>query len=49
MDDFIVSEDHLPPGIAKRIDDPPMSPSDPRPAATVVLMRDSDEGLQVLL
>ena len=49
MDDFIVSEDHLPPGIAERINDPPVSPSDPRPAATVVLMRDSDEGIQVLL
>ena len=47
--DFIVSEDHLPKGIAERIDDPPSSPSIPRPAATVVLMRDSDEGIQILL
>ncbi len=47
--DFIVSEDHLPKGIAERIDHPPSIPAQPRPAATVVLMRDADEGVQVLL
>ncbi len=47
--EFIVSEDHLPKGIAERIDDPPSSPALPRPAATVVLMRDAAEGVQVLL
>lgn len=47
--DFIVSEDHLPPGIAERIKDPPTTPSEPRPAATVVLMRDAREGIEVLL
>ena len=47
--DFTVSEDHLPKGIAERIDHPPSSPSLPRPAATVVLMRDTDEGVQTLL
>lgn len=49
MDEFIVSEDHLPPGIAERIDHPPKSPSVPRPAATVVLMRDAVDGIEVLL
>ncbi len=51
MDDseFIVSEDHLPEGIAERIDDPPENPATPRPAATVVLMRDASEGVQILL
>ena len=36
-------------GIAERIDDPPSNPAPARPAATVVLMRDADEGVEVLL
>ena len=47
--DFIVSEEHLPEGIAERIDDPPSRPALPRPAATVVLMRDADVGVEILL
>ena len=47
--DFVVPEDQLLRGIAERIDDPPSSPAPARPAATVVLMRDADEGVEVLL
>ncbi len=47
--DFVVPEDQLPRGMAERIDDPPLSPAPARPAATVVLMRDADEGVEVLL
>ena len=47
--DFTIPEDQLPDGFAESVDDPPAQPVPARPAATVVLMRDTDHGLEVLL
>lgn len=47
--DFVIPEDQLPEGFAERVDDPPDVPVRPRAAATVVLMRDHEEGVQILL
>lgn len=41
--------DRLPEGLAERIAHPPSSPATPRPAATVVLMREGDAGIEALL
>jgi 8-oxo-dGTP pyrophosphatase MutT (NUDIX family) len=46
---FTIPAERLPPGFAERIETPPQPPAEPRPAATVVLMRDADAGLDVLL
>lgn len=46
---FEIPEDRLPPGFAATVDEPPASPVDPYPAATVVLMRDGPDGAEVLL
>ncbi len=46
---YVIPNDRLPEGFAERIDDPPAEPVDPRPAATIVLLRDGAHGLEVLL
>ena len=49
MPDFIVPFDQLPAGFAENIAHPPQVPAVPRPAATILLMRDGEGGLEVLL
>lgn len=46
---FVIPADRLPPGFAETLDAPPEKVVTPKPAATVVMMRDSEDGLQVLL
>lgn len=46
---FIVPREQLPPDFAERLDAPVAEPVQARPAATVVLVREEAEGLQVLL
>lgn len=48
-DDSVIPFDRLPAGFAESIEEPPAVPAEPRPAATIVLMRDGAEGLEVLL
>lgn len=45
----VIPFDRLPAGFAESIDNPPADPVHPRPAATVVLLRDGDDGPEVLL
>lgn len=45
----VIPFDRLPPGFADTLDTPPAVPAIPRPAATVVLLRDSAAGPEVLL
>lgn len=45
----VVPWNRLPEGFADRLDDPPAEPAEPRPAATVVLLRPSDGAPEVLL
>src|SRR5215207_7298312 len=46
---FLIPSEHLPAGFAEKVDDPGLIPAPPRPAATVVLMRDADGGPEALL
>lgn len=46
--DSIIPFERLPEGFAERVDDPP-EPATPRPAATIVLLRDGAGGLELLL
>lgn len=46
---FIIPAERLPPGFAERIDAPPEPAAEAKPAATAVLLRDGDAGLEVLL
>ncbi len=46
---FEIPSENLPEGFAATVDRPPSPPATPRPAATVVLMRDGPSGLEVLL
>lgn len=46
---FEIPEDRLPEGFVDTVMDPPTQPAAPRPAATIVLMRDGDEGPETLL
>lgn len=46
---FEIPEERLPPGFADTVEEPPPEPAEAFPAATVVLMRDSDSGPEVLL
>jgi len=46
---YVIPKDRLPDGFAERIDHPPAEPVPPRPAATIVLLRDGAAGLEVLL
>lgn len=45
----VIPEAHQPPGFARRLESPPDPPAEPRPAATVVLLRDGADGPEVLL
>jgi 8-oxo-dGTP pyrophosphatase MutT (NUDIX family) len=47
--DQVIPFDRLPERFAERVADPPANPVEPRPAATIVLLRDSPDGMQVLL
>lgn len=47
--DFVIPFDRLPAGFAESVEDPPAVPVTPRPAATIVLLRDGPEGMEVLL
>jgi 8-oxo-dGTP pyrophosphatase MutT (NUDIX family) len=47
--EFIIPFDRLPDGFVESVKVPRPRPSIPRPAATIVLMRDAPEGLEVLL
>lgn len=46
---FIIPTEALPPGFADVVDDPAHTPVEPRPASTVVLLRDAGGGVEVLL
>ena len=46
---FLIPEEHLPEGFADKVDDPALIPAPTRPAATVVLLREEDAGLEALL
>ncbi len=45
----VIPFDRLPSGFAERIEDPPGDPVEPRPAATIALLRPGDAGPEVLL
>jgi 8-oxo-dGTP pyrophosphatase MutT (NUDIX family) len=47
--DFVIPEDRLPAGFAESVDRPPDPPAEALPAATTVLIRDGDDGLELLL
>jgi 8-oxo-dGTP pyrophosphatase MutT (NUDIX family) len=46
---FVIPRENLPDGFAESIEDPPAVPSAPRPAATIVLLRDAPGGMELLL
>lgn len=46
---FVIPSNRLPAGFAERVDSPPQPPAQPRPAATVVIVRDCESGPEVLL
>jgi 8-oxo-dGTP pyrophosphatase MutT (NUDIX family) len=46
---FVIPFDHLPERFVESIVHPPPVPATPRPAATIVLLRDGPSGLEVLL
>ena len=47
--DFVIPADRLPPGFAQSVDHPPSEPAEAKPAATIVLMRDGESGMEILL
>lgn len=47
--EFIIPAERLPPGFAEQLDQPVPNPADPKPAATIVLLRDAEVGMEVLL
>jgi 8-oxo-dGTP pyrophosphatase MutT (NUDIX family) len=47
--EFVIPADRLPPGFAETLDKPMTDAVEPKPAATVVMLRDSDGGMEVLL
>lgn len=47
--DFVIPFESVPDGFAESIERPPAAPVSPRPAATIVLLRDGADGLEVLL
>jgi 8-oxo-dGTP pyrophosphatase MutT (NUDIX family) len=47
--DQVIPFERLPPGFAEMVSNPPERPVEPRPAATIVLLRDGRAGLEVLL
>lgn len=46
---FEIPEDRLPPGFAETVGTPPANPARPRPAATIVLLREGGAGPEVLM
>jgi 8-oxo-dGTP pyrophosphatase MutT (NUDIX family) len=46
---FVIPPERLPPGFAEKLDAPLEAVAEPKPAATVVLLRDSNHGVEVLL
>jgi 8-oxo-dGTP pyrophosphatase MutT (NUDIX family) len=46
---FVIPADRLPPGFAEAVDQPPRTVVEPKPAATVVLLREARGALEVLL
>ena len=46
---MVIPSERLPPGFAQRIGEVTPSPASPRPAATAVLMRDGEDGIEILL
>ena len=47
--DFVIPSERLPPGFAQSVEQPPHAPADAKPAATIVLLRDGEAGMEVLL
>ena len=47
--DFVIPFDELPERFARSVENPPAVPVEPRPAATIVLLRDGAAGLEALL
>ena len=47
--EFVIPAERLPPGFAESLDRADAAVVEPKPAATVVLLRDGDQGLEVLL
>ena len=47
--DSVIPFDRLPEKFAESLENPPFEPVAPRPAATIVLMRDGDHGMEILL
>lgn len=47
--EFVIPTERLPPGFARSVDQPVDSPAEPKPAATVVLLRDGHDGMEALL
>jgi len=47
--DYEIPSENLPDGFAESIEEVPETPAIPRPAATVALARDGDNGLEVLV
>lgn len=45
----VIPFDRLPEGFAESLDEEPMTPATPRPAATIVLLRDGAPGVEILL
>ena len=48
-DDFVIPFENLPDGFAETIEDPPDVPVEPRAAATIVLLRDGTDDMEILL
>lgn len=46
---FVIPFDELPERFAEQVENPPREPVRPRPAATIVLLRDGRDGLEALL
>ena len=46
---FVIPAEHLPPGFLEKVEDDSLVPAAPRPAATVVLLRDAEGGPEALL
>lgn len=49
MSDFVIPFDRLPERFAESVAHPPAEPAAPRPAATIVLLRDGEQGPEALL
>ena len=46
---FVIPAEHLPPGFLEKVEDAGLVAAPPRPAATVVLLRDAEDGPEALL